>query len=370
MIFFWAETPDGWGIPGLHGPWAGDELDGYVQSGVYLIRGQGESVLIDTGNWTLPEHDNGMGDFLIELLDKEKNDLKYIVITHFHYDHTGNAQLLKDRYGAEVVAHPADKPIIEDPLIVTRRENITRFGTTPEEVLRDFNLKEGESLGLADPEIIKKYWYFPVEVEVEVNHGDILEVGGLKLEVIHLPGHCPGHIGIHNPHTGTLYSGDLLHYPTPLGPYPIGDAKAHSASIERCLEIAPQALFEGHGLSAYSQPSSRRRLTHMRQQQRDTRDRILHVVARNAKPQSTTELVPEVMPVKTELDYAVSTGIGMRRCYAECCIHTHLLWHIDDGNVERVEDEGLIKFSATAAGHETDGQTQERRRQEGEPTGD
>ena len=49
MILFWAETPDGWEIPGLHGPMAEDEFDGYVQSGVYLIRGQGESLLIDTG---------------------------------------------------------------------------------------------------------------------------------------------------------------------------------------------------------------------------------------------------------------------------------------------------------------------------------
>ena len=92
MIFFWGETPDGWGIPGIHGPAAGDELDGYVQSGVHLLRGQGENMLIDTGNWTLPEYNNGMGEFLVNLLDKEKNDLKYILITHFHYDHTGGAR--------------------------------------------------------------------------------------------------------------------------------------------------------------------------------------------------------------------------------------------------------------------------------------
>ena len=88
-----------------------------------------------------------MGDFLVSLLDKEKNPLKYIVITHFHYDHTGNAALLKKRYGALVVAHPLDRPIIEDPMIVTGRDNLTRFGTTPEEVLADFNLRPGESLG-------------------------------------------------------------------------------------------------------------------------------------------------------------------------------------------------------------------------------
>ncbi len=348
MIFFWAETPDGWGIPGIHGPWAEDELDGYVQSGVYLIRGQGESMLIDTGNWTLPEYANGMGDFLVKLLDKEKNDLKYILITHFHYDHTGNAKMLKERYGAMVVCHPADKPIIEDPMIVTRPENLTRFGVTPEAVLRDFNLKAGESLGLSDPGVIDTYWNFPVEVDVEVNDGDILEFGSLKVEVVHLPGHCPGHIGVYNPHSGTLYSGDVLHYPTPLGPWPIGDAKAHWNSIQRCLDIKPQLLLEGHGLSAYSEASSKRRLLHMRQQQDDTRNRILFVLRRAGKPLTTQELVPEVMPVKSDLDYAVSTGIGERRCYAECCIHTHLLWMIEQGKAERVEEGSLIKFTAAA----------------------
>jgi glyoxylase-like metal-dependent hydrolase (beta-lactamase superfamily II) len=352
MIFFWAETPDGWAIPGTHGPFAEDELDGYVQSGAYLIRGQGENMLIDTGNWTLPEHANGMGDFLVELLDKEKNDLKYIVITHFHYDHTGNAAMLKKRYGAQVVAHPYDRPIIEDPMIVTRRENLTRFGTTPEDVLADFNLREGESLGLSDPDIVRRYWNFPVEVDVEATDGTILDIGGLKLSVVHLPGHCPGMIGIYNPGSGILYSADVLHYPTPLGPYPIGDAKAHWNSIQRCLDLAPTMLLEGHGLSAYSPDSSRRRLLHMRRQQEDTHHRILYVLQREEKPMSTLDLVPEVLPVKSDLDYPVSTGIGMRRCYAECCMQTHLLWHIEKGNVERVREKRLTLFAATGKGVE------------------
>ena len=123
-----------------------------------LIRGKGENLLIDSGNWTLPEYNNGMGDFLVQLLDREKNALKYIFVTHFHYDHVGNALMLKKRYGATVVCHPLDRPIIEDPMLVTRRENITRFGTTPEAILEDFNLRPGESFGLSDPAIVNKYW--------------------------------------------------------------------------------------------------------------------------------------------------------------------------------------------------------------------
>jgi len=88
----------------------------------------------------------------------------------------------------------------------------------------------------------------------------------------------------------------------------------------------------------------------MRRQQEDTEFWIIHVLARPGRPMTTLDLVPEVMPVKTELDYAVSTGIGMRRCYAECCIQTHLLWHIERGNAERVTEGGLVKFAATKKG--------------------
>lgn len=346
MIFFFANTPDGWGIPGIHGPSEEDELDGYVQSGVYLIRGKDENLLVDSGNWTLPEHANGMGDYLISLLDKEKNPLKYIFITHFHYDHVGNAAELKKRYGSKVVCHPLDRPIIEDPMIVTRRENITRFGIEPEAMVEDFNLAPGESFGLSDPDIIRKYWNFPVEVDLEVNDCDILDVGGLKLEVVHLPGHCPGHIGLWNPASRTLYAGDLMHYPTPLGPYPIGNAQDHSNSIQRCLDYKPDLLMEGHGLSAYSRPSSRRRLLHMQAQQQGTQDRILFCLEREGRPTTIASLLDEVMPVKTELDYAVSTGKGQRRAYAQACIQCHLIWLVQQGKAVRVREKGIVQFAA------------------------
>ncbi len=261
-------------------------------------------------------------------------------------DHTGNAAMLKERYGAQVVCHPLDRPIIEDPMIVVRPDNVTRFGLTPEEMLEDFNLKPGESLGLSDPAAVEKYWNFPVEVDRDVNDGDILEVGGLKLEVIHLPGHCPGHIGLWNPNSRTLYNGDLLHYPTPLGPYPIGNAAHHAASIQRCLDLEPELLLEGHGLSAYSRDSARRRLLHMQMQQRGTRERVLFVLRREKKPLTTSELLPEVLPVKSDLDYAVSTGIGERRCYAEACIQCHLLTLIDANEAERVKENGQVAFAA------------------------
>jgi hypothetical protein len=42
----------------------------------------------------------------------------------------------------------------------------------------------------------------------------------------------------------------------------------------------------------------------------------------------------------------VSTGVGERRCYAEACIQTHLLWLAEEGKVERVREGNKVSFVA------------------------
>ena len=82
----------------------------------------------------------------------------------------------------------------------------------------------------------------------------------------------------------------------------------------------------------------------MQTQQRDTHTRVLFCLNRARRPLTISELLPEIMPVKTELDYAVSTGIGERRCYAEACIQTHLLWLIEEGKVQRIKERNQVRF--------------------------
>ncbi len=345
MLFAEFRTPDGWGIPGIHGPWAEDELDGNVQGAVYLIENGGEALLFDTGN-RVPGTDISMGPTIIEKVEAGDSEVKTIFISHFHYDHTGNAKELKERWGAEVLAHPVDRPIIEDPLIVTRSENVERFGLTPEELLADFNLAEGESLGLSDPAVIEKYWNFPVEVDREVDQGDRIKVGELDLEVIHLPGHSPGQIGIFNEETRSLYCADICHFPSPLVPYPIGNAQDHIDTIEKCKALKPHYLWEGHYLSVYDPPAVQRRLDHLLRATLDTADRIKLLLERAPEPQTILELMPEVFPIKLELNYPVSSGKGQRWAYAEATIQCHLRRLVELGEAERLTDGGVTRFAA------------------------
>ena len=46
---------------------------------------------------------------IIEHLEKNKIDLKFILNTHHHYDHVGGNKKLKEKYGAEVIGFKGDK---------------------------------------------------------------------------------------------------------------------------------------------------------------------------------------------------------------------------------------------------------------------
>lgn len=348
MLFFETETPDGWAIPGLHGTSAADEMDGYVQGSVFLIRSEGEALLFDTGN-RAPGTDNSMSSRLIANIERDHIKLRWIFISHFHYDHTGAAEELRARYGAKVVCHPIERPIIEDPLFVTRRENAERFNTTPEQLAEDFNLSPGETLALSDPKVIERYWNFPVKVDHEVKGGDVLEVGALRLEVVDLPGHSPGQIGLWNPTTRSLYSADLSNFPSPLAPFPIGNAEEHVGSLHRAKRLRPVYYWEGHFFGTYSEAATQRRLDHLLQQQTDVGNRIIAVLGRTEYPQTIAEILPEVFPVRLDAAYPVPTGTSRRSAYAEACIQAHLHWLVAHQRVVRLKERGLVKWSIADA---------------------
>ena len=44
-----------------------------------------------------------------------------------------------------------------------------------------------------------------------IDEGDVLDLGNCAFEVLHLPGHSPGSIGLWEKNTGTLFSGDAIY---------------------------------------------------------------------------------------------------------------------------------------------------------------
>ena len=102
-------------------------------------------------------------DSLIEKI-KDKN-VKYILITHGHYDHIGGANLVKEKTGAKIVVHKED-----------------------EEMLLDSEKNYGENTE-------------PVYADILVEDGAEIMLGNAKIKVLHTPGHTKVAFAISSPTT-------------------------------------------------------------------------------------------------------------------------------------------------------------------------
>jgi glyoxylase-like metal-dependent hydrolase (beta-lactamase superfamily II) len=173
---------------------------------VYLIEGE-PLTLIDTGVKTAESFQTLRAAF--EELGHGLDEVERIVLTHYHEDHLGQAQAIRDA-GArlELWAHEAEAPIIE--------------GWTPErhEKLDDTNalLAEygvPEELLERQTRWLRKAMKGPpisaaTSVERALRDGDRIPFKGLELEVIHAPGHTAGHLLLHEERSRVLISGDHI----------------------------------------------------------------------------------------------------------------------------------------------------------------
>lgn len=163
------------------------EVDRYA---AYLLEGSSEALLVDTGC--------GVGDLrgLIEQL----TDLPVrVFLTHSHWDHIGNAAQFDD-----VLAHPRERAPDGSVAIDGVAADFTH---RPEQALSTWR---EEGVALPDGFDPDAYDIDPVDDVQAVYAGDVVELGGRRLEVLALPGHSPGHLGLLDRERETLYGADIV----------------------------------------------------------------------------------------------------------------------------------------------------------------
>lgn len=188
-----------------------------------------ELTIVDTG---IP----GSADKILKALShlgRSPEEVKHILLTHLHMDHTGSAAELKRRTGATVHMHRLDAQMLADGKAA--REMNPSPGLFSRLVTRLFMSK-------APTEVE------PCETDNYLEEGDLLDFAG-RMEVLHVPGHAEGQVAFRWPgNEGVLIAADAAANMMGLG-YPIvlEDLEVTNQSLERLATLEFQHACFGHG---------------------------------------------------------------------------------------------------------------------------
>lgn len=133
-------------------------------------------------------------------------DVRGALITHIHPDHYGLAGRLRESSGAWVALHPADAALLPGRYGVGIDEVVSRMRA----LLDAAGVPAHEASRLTSASLGIREFVDLVEPDVLLTGGSRAPLEGRRLDVIHTPGHSPGHVCFHDPDRGLLLSGDHL----------------------------------------------------------------------------------------------------------------------------------------------------------------
>ncbi len=219
----------------------------------YLIKSEDGALLIDTG-WNTDEAYQALVSQLAEL-DLTPQDLKYVVITHFHPDHYGLIERLSQKTHALFVQHD-----IEYKLLKTRRNEAEISLHKMETWLEKNGMPHAENSELTM--MTTDIYNLGTENAnfLIVQGGESLQFGGFNFEIVWAPGHSPGMICLYEAQKKLLFCSDhVLAHTTPNislfmenGGNPLRD---YLQSLRKVGELPVELTFPAHGKLIYDLPT-------------------------------------------------------------------------------------------------------------------
>jgi glyoxylase-like metal-dependent hydrolase (beta-lactamase superfamily II) len=184
------------------------------------------------------------------------SELRAILLTHTHIDHIGLVATLKQQSDAWVGMHPAEAvdlaqfPRDPEGMTAMARKLLAVGGAR-----LDDDAEGTWFYGRADP-MVQALTVDAVTMDRALEHGDELDFGDRRLEVILTAGHAPGHLCFWDRERRHLFTGDLLLAgPESLpwmGPTPHDPLAQFLDSVARVSELPAALVLPGHGAPASS----------------------------------------------------------------------------------------------------------------------
>jgi glyoxylase-like metal-dependent hydrolase (beta-lactamase superfamily II) len=204
----------------------------------WLVRGDDAALLWDTGIAGTVRQTVAPALAQIGVAPEE---LREVIVSHADVDHYGAVAELRELFGeARLRAHELDRPLIES----WDRIAAERYGWY-----------RGHGLDYP-PEVwdwLREAAGADTELDDTVEADERIELGGIAVEVLHLPGHSLGHLGLFEPAGGTALIADAAmgwgfdrHDGGRAGPPPYVDVAAYRQTIETIRDLDAARLGTAH----------------------------------------------------------------------------------------------------------------------------
>lgn len=224
---------------------------GHVNS--WLVEGERDAILFDTG----------LGVANIRKIAEETTPKRLIVVnSHYHFDHSGGNRFFDEfaihRMGGELVSKPSPPELAEGYMAYTQRL-LKAWGPYKEADDLYFHLLTSERMirPLPDGFDPTDYKVVPTVPTRLLEDGDVLDLGGRKLQVLHTPGHSPDCICLFDKANGLLFGGDTINTGPIYAQLEDSDLEKFAKSTQRLADMAGsyRRVFVCHFLR-YDEPSA------------------------------------------------------------------------------------------------------------------
>jgi glyoxylase-like metal-dependent hydrolase (beta-lactamase superfamily II) len=204
----------------------------------WLVIGDERLLLVDSGiDGTIEEH---VAPALREL-GRSPTDITDVVVTHADVDHYGgNGELRLAAPRACIRSAAEDRPWIESWSLISRE----RYGWY-----------RGHRIDYDDAtwEWLERAAGPDTRIDGTITDGETIDLGGIVVEILALPGHSPGHVGVAHHDSGTMIVMDAVLerglYTTSgelISPPPYSSVEAYRRTIERLQSLRPVRLGTSH----------------------------------------------------------------------------------------------------------------------------